>query len=150
MGERKYQQRGYRGGDERRTEKPARPADGTPRAPAPPPHQRDAPRGRGLGAPTEAVFRCARCGETALVGAAMALGSRCERCGADLHSCANCSAFDPAAHFECRREIPARVAPKDRENRCELFDPRTRQEFVQEKLRQGGDARSAFDALFKS
>ena len=45
------------------------------------------------------------------------------------------------------------MSPKDRTNRCELFDPRQRQEFAQEKPSakggRPGDARSAFDALFK-
>jgi len=102
-----------------------------------------------MGAPSEAVFRCSRCGEAAPVGTAQAFTARCGSCGADLHACANCSAFDPGARFECRREIPQRVSPKDRANRCESFDPRTRQEFAQEKPKPAGDARSAFDALFK-
>jgi len=79
----------------------------------------------------------------------MALDSRCAKCGADLHSCSNCAAFDPGARFECRREIAQRISPKDRANRCELFDPRLRREFAQEKPREGNDPRAAFDALFK-
>ena len=116
-----------------------------------PPHSRDAPRGRGLGAPTEDAFRCARCGEPAPIGA-LGLESRCARCGSDLHTCSNCVAFDSGARFECRKEIPARVSPKDKANRCELFEPRTRREFAQEKAKAapGAAGRSAFDALFKS
>jgi hypothetical protein len=140
MSDRKYKQRGYQeDGGERR------PAS----APRPPRERGEAPRGRGLGAPTEDVFRCARCGEAAPVAAAAALDARCARCGSDLHTCTNCSAFDSGARFQCRREVPERVAPKDRANRCELFDARLRQEFAQEKVREGGDARAAFDALFK-
>jgi len=150
MDERKYKQRGYqqRGPDRdaARRESPS-PAGDRPRGPRPDPRER--PRGRGLGAPTEAIFRCARCGEPSPVGLAAAAESRCPKCGSDLHTCSNCTAFDPGARFECRREIPARVAPKDRANRCELFDPRLRQEFAQEKPREGNDPRAAFDALFK-
>jgi hypothetical protein len=89
------------------------------------------------------------------VAAATALEARCGGCGADLHACVQCASFDSGARFECRRELPARVSPKDRANRCELFEPRLRQEFAQEKpakpgdTRTAGDARSAFDALFK-
>lgn len=83
------------------------------------------------------------------MAAAAALDARCARCGADLHTCTNCSAFDSGARFQCRREIPERISPKDRANRCPLFDARLRQEFAQEKVRSGGDARAAFDALFK-
>jgi len=140
MSDRKYKQRGYQESDKAPREAgEARPAR----------ERSEAPRGRGLGAPTEDVFRCARCGEAAPVAGVSALDARCARCGADLHTCTNCSAFDTGARFECRRELPARVSPKDRANRCELFDPRLRQEFAQEKVRSGGDARSAFDALFK-
>lgn len=94
-------------------------------------------------------FRCARCGEATPVARASAFDAKCERCGTDLHTCANCSAFDPGARWECRKELPARVAPKDRANQCALFEARTRQEFAQEKARPAGN-RSAFDALFKS
>ena len=139
MSDRKYRQPSYRDG-----EPPAR--EPKPR-PGPPPDRSERPRGRGLGAPTESIFRCARCGESAPVGGAAAPGARCASCGADLHTCTNCSQFDSGARFECRAEIPARVSPKDRENRCELFEPRLRQEFAQEKTRPGS-ARSAFDALF--
>lgn len=75
--------------------------------------------------------------------------ARCAACGSDLHTCTNCAQFDTGALFECRREIPARVSPKDRANRCELFEPRLRREFAQEKRAAASDPRSAFDALFK-
>jgi len=143
MGERKYQQRGYR----ERPEPARRPAPARPEPPASP-DRRELPRGRGLGAPTEDVFRCARCGTTATVAAAAAPEARCEKCGSDLHSCTNCAHFEPSARFECRVEIPARMAPKDRANRCDRFEPRLRREVAQEKARPS-DARSAFDALFK-
>ena len=150
MSDRKYKHRGY--ADSGPPSGGERPSAGRPRSPAPAAERADRgdrPRGRGLGAPTEAVFRCARCGAAATVAAAAAFEARCASCGNDLHTCSNCVAFDPGARFECRREIPARIAPKDRGNRCELFEPRTRQEFGQEKAKAPGDARSAFDALFK-
>ena len=71
-----------------------------------------------------------------------------KRCGVDLRSCVQCESFDPGARFECRQSIPARVAPKDERNRCELFHPTVRVE------RETGStaptsARKAFDDLFK-
>ena len=140
MSDRKYKQRGYQESDSA-----LRPA-GEPR---PARERGEAPRGRGLGAPTEDVFRCARCGEATPVGGAAALDARCARCGADLHTCTNCSAFDSGARFECGARSRRGSRPRIRANRCGLFDPRLRQEFAQEKVRSGGDARSAFDALFK-
>lgn len=83
------------------------------------------------------------------MAAAAALDARCESCGNDLHTCSNCAHFDTGARFECRREVPQRVTPKDRANRCELFEPRLRHEFAQEKRAASSDPRSAFDALFK-
>jgi hypothetical protein len=146
MSDRKYRQRGYQDGGEER---------GAARAPASrgPVDKRDAPRGRGLGAPTAEVFRCARCGEEATVAAAMAQDSRCAKCGNDLHTCTNCASFDTGSAFECRKTIPKRISPKDRANACDLFEPRRRAEFAREKPAAAGkpdDARAAFDALFKS
>jgi hypothetical protein len=126
-----------------------------PQAPRPPRDPRDAPRGRGLGAPTASNFRCARCGELSTVAAAAAMDARCGKCGADLHTCTHCNHFDPAASLQCRQTIPARIAKKDVANRCELFEPRLRQEFEVEKPSSGPssagpkDPRAAFDALFK-
>lgn len=155
MSERKYKHRGdVDSGSSSGEDRPPRASGERPRPPATPADRAergDRPRGRGLGAPTEAVFRCTRCGALATVAAAMAFEARCTGCGGDLHSCSNCTSFDPGAHFQCRREIPERISPKDRANRCELFEPRTRQEFGQEKPKEPGpgNARSAFDALFK-
>lgn len=140
MSDRKYKQRGYRE-DDAGGERPKS-------SPRPSPDRRDAPRGRGLGAPTEDVFRCARCGEVAEGAALASIEASCAKCGSDLHTCTNCTAFDTGSRWECRREIPARVAPKDRANRCDQFEPRLRSEFAREKAKPG-DARAAFDALFK-
>jgi hypothetical protein len=151
MSDRKYRQPGYQS-EERSPRETARPT-----VQRPPRDPRDAPRGRGLGAPTVSNFRCARCGELAAVAAAAAADSRCTRCGADLHTCTHCSHFDPAAPLQCREAIVERVAKKDLANRCALFDPRLRQEFEGERAGSTGgssgsgprDPRAAFDALFK-
>lgn len=150
--DRKYRQRGYQdtGG--------SRPAGSRgPQAPRPKP---EGPRGRGLGAPTETVFRCAACGAKRLVAAeaghpdALAPDATCARCGADLHTCSNCVHFDTGSHWECRRhgELPARIAKKSTRNDCQLFVPKTAQEFGADRDRPAApnDPRAAFDALFKN
>jgi hypothetical protein len=159
--DRKYRQRGYQdtgeGGGEGRREGSSQPA-----GPRPKP---DGPRGRGLGAPTETVFRCAACGEKLDLALLIPAGASelpadaaCTRCGADLHSCSNCVNFDTGSRWECRRfaEIPRRVDKKTKRNDCPLWTPKAVQEFGRDRDRpepaspkDPGGARAAFDALFK-
>jgi len=51
----KYRQRGYKDTGDRGSQR-----SGGPQGPR---EKKDGPRGRGLGAPSDNVFRCARCGE---------------------------------------------------------------------------------------
>jgi len=142
----KYRNRGYK--DSERDEKPQRPGLQGPR------EKKDGPRGRGLGAPSEAVFRCTACGEKRLImlGDVLPPDATCAKCGADLHTCSNCIHFDTSVHWECRKnaEIPARIPKKRDRNDCALFTPKLAQEFAKDSAKGSpGDARSAFDALFK-
>jgi hypothetical protein len=142
----KYRNRGYK--DSERDEKPQRPGLQGPR------EKKDGPKGRGLGAPSEAVFRCTACGEKRLImlGDVLPPDATCAKCGADLHTCSNCIHFDTSVHWECRKnaEIPARIAKKRDRNDCALFTPKLAQEFAKDSAKGSpGDARSAFDALFK-
>jgi hypothetical protein len=142
--DRKYRQRGYQDSD-RRDERP-RPGLQGPR------EKKEGPRGRGLGAPAESVFRCAACGEKRSLLDELPIDATCARCGADLHTCSNCVSFDTSARWECRRntEIPARIAKKRDRNECAVFAPKLAQEFGRDSDKPSpGDARSAFDALFK-
>ncbi len=151
--DRKYRQRGYQDSGQSRSSQ-------GPRESAPPRPKPEGPRGRGLGAPTENVFRCAACGAKRLVSAEtghpdfLAMDATCARCGADLHTCTNCVHFDTSSRWECRRnaELPARIAKKSVRNECGLFGPRLAQEFGADRDRpqgQAADPRAAFDALFK-
>lgn len=140
----KYRQRGYKDSEDR----------GTPsaRGPQAPREKKEGPRGRGLGSPSETVFRCAACSEKHPLFEEVSFDATCNRCGADLHTCSNCINFDTSVHWECRRfqEIPARVAKKRDRNDCPLFTPKATQEFAKDSDKPSpGDARSAFDALFK-
>lgn len=137
MSARKYRQSGYQ--DDDREREPRRTGAG----PRPKP---EGPRGRGLGRPTETLFKCARCGQKLPLESVAAAAATCNECGADLHTCSNCRHFDTGARFECRQEVAERIAKKASANECELFEPKKVQGFASE----GGpkDAKSAFDALF--
>ncbi len=143
MSDRKYGSRGYMQGDreEPRREQPSG-AGSRPR------EKPDGPRGRGLGAPTESVFRCAVCGAKQEAPAVGALAATCRQCGTDLHACSQCRHFDTSVHNECRKQVPVRIAKKTQRNECALFEPKLAQVFAAESGRPS-DAKSAFDALFK-
>jgi hypothetical protein len=158
--DRKYRQRGYqdagKSGEQRRERSSAS---------APPRPKPDGPRGRGMGSPTETVFRCAVCGEKLNLALLIPAGASelppdtaCSRCGADLHSCSNCINFDTGSRWECRRfaEIPQRVDKKTKRNQCPLWTAKAVQEFGRDRDRpepadpkDPNSARAAFDALFK-
>lgn len=157
MSDRKYRQRGYQDSDRDR-----RPQQGGPPAAAPRPPadrietradkaERRALDGRGPNMPGfHEVMRCARCGN--VLTDAIAADSRCRRCGADLHSCAQCESFDAGKRYECAQAIPARISPKDVRNTCTLFVPRVtveRETHSQAQPQAPGSARKAFDDLFK-
>jgi len=142
MSDRKYRQKGYQddGSREQRQER---------RGPQPgPPPKKEGPRGRGLGAPTASVFRCAVCGESQGAPEGAAVAAQCRKCRADLHTCTHCLHFDTSAPDECRKSVPERIRGKSKANSCELFEPKVAAEFAAESGRPA-DAKSAFDALFK-
>jgi hypothetical protein len=134
MGDRKYRQRGYQ--DEERPRAEPKPRQ------EPVPREMRKPNLPGF----REVVRCARCGNP--VTAAVTDDSRCNRCGADLHSCSQCTTFDPGSRFECMQPVPLRILPKDARNRCALFVPRT---VVERETGSAApsSARKAFDDLFK-
>jgi hypothetical protein len=150
MSDRKYRQHGYQ--DEPREPRRDRPAE----------KKEYAPRGQPPIAPKtfnmpgfREVVRCARCGDELTVAVAWGADSTCGRCGADLHTCAQCAHFDTSAAFECQQTIPARISPKDARNSCSLYEPRTtvERETKSSSSASGGgsptSARKAFDDLFK-
>ena len=156
MSDRKYGQRGYQDSErgERRKEggDRDRPKPSGPRVPDP----AKGPKGRGLGAPTATVFKCAACGgeQSSTEVAAEAV---CAKCSADLHTCTNCGQFDSAAPNQCRHggaTMPdgraiVRILKKRTRNECTLFVPRLAAGFAKEPPRSRDDPRAAFDALFK-
>lgn len=144
MSDRKYRQRGYQDDDRDRT--PAhKPEEKPPQGPRERGDRAEGPRTPNLMAAHE-VVKCNQCGTR--VASAITFETTCARCNTGLHSCAQCTSFDPGSRFECMQAIPARVMPKNARNTCTLFTPRTTIE------RQTGStapnsARRAFDDLFK-
>lgn len=159
MSDRKYRQRGYQ--DEPR--QPSREQ----RAPV---KREYTPRGQPPIAPKtfsmpgfREVVKCVRCGYELTVATAWSTDGTCKRCGSALHSCAQCGNFDTSAAFECQKPVPARISPKDVQNACAVFEPRTTVERETTSASSGEAARSdgsgasggssrarqAFDDLFK-
>ena len=98
---------------------------------------------------TRSVSRCAQCG-TLLQGRTEPAG-QCPKCGFELHSCKQCTYFDPSSRFECMQPIPERIARKDARNECTFYSMRvTREkETSTPAAAKPSDARQAFENLFK-
>jgi hypothetical protein len=142
MSDQKYRQRGYRDDDRDSGRAGARRQQG-------PPPRKEGPRGRGLGAPTTTLFRCADCGRQVSRAGGIEPTQACPHCGADLHSCVNCTHFDPSARAQCRQDIPAPVSKKRKANECTFFAPKEVMEFESDSpARTPEEARAAFDDLF--
>jgi hypothetical protein len=146
MSDRKYRQRGYQDDDrDRQPKQPARPAP-EPGAPAGARRiSQDGPRNINMPGYRE-VVRCSQCGT--VVTAEIALDARCLRCGTDLHSCSQCTSFDPGSRFECMEtKLTARISPKNARNTCSFYAVRTtvERETTTPKV---DSARKAFDDLF--
>jgi len=118
--------------------------------------KREAPRPKeNLGGPrpiqlpgTRMVSRCAQCG--AVISALGDPPAQCPKCAFELHSCKQCAYFDPAARFECREPVVARVARKDVLNQCPSYSIRTTiEKETSSAAVRVDDARKAFDNLFK-
>ena len=140
MSDRKYRQHGYqdRGGAAPKKESTEKPV------------KKDTFGPRPIQMPgTRAVSRCSQCGSL-LQSLAEPVG-RCPKCGFELHSCKQCSHFDPASRFECTQPIPKRIPRKDERNECAFYAIRVmvEKETSTPAPLRAGDARQAFENLFK-
>ena len=131
MSDRKYRQHGYQD----RGEKPVRKDTFGPR-----PLQMPGKR---------TVSRCSQCG-TVLPTLAEP-PEKCPKCGFELHSCKQCTYFDPSSRFECMQPITERIPRKDVKNRCTFYSIRvtTEKETTTPAAAKPADARQAFENLFK-
>ena len=140
MSDRKYRQRGYQDRGEQKAQKSA-----------PSPAKRDNTFGpRPLQMPArQQVSRCAECGM--LLPAGIDSQGKCPKCGFELHSCKQCTYFDPSSRFECTQPIPERVPKKDARNHCTFYSMsvRVEKETSTPSAARPMDARQAFENLFK-
>lgn len=72
--------------------------------------------------------------------------TECEKCGADLHICKNCSFYDESAYNECRESSAERVLNKETNNVCEYFCPK---DSSSEKKKDSQELLKQAEALFK-
>ena len=151
----KYRQHGYQDGDRDREHKPREHETRKPpveRTSGPPRWDHAlGPKPVNLPA-TRAVSRCAQCG-TVLAGmtAEISVDEKCPKCGFALHSCKQCTYFDPGSRFECMQPVLVRVAKKDERNDCPSYEMRvTREKETSTPASlKPTSARAAFDNLFK-
>lgn len=162
-GERKYRQNGYQdNGRDYSGNGSGNRGDNRPRPQGPrPPIDVTGPR---LPRLVQAVTasRCYNCATTLPAGTDFQ--GNCPKCNAALHCCKQCAYFEPSTRFQCMKPIPARIAAKDQANECELFKarvtvardaPAAGNGAMQAPTpnvappRNPGDARAAFDSLFK-
>src|SRR5437870_11248055 len=126
MSDRKYRQRGYmddpRDREPRERTGPKTTSPTEPRAPGRQLQSANGPKTPNLMSSHE-VFRCSRCGN--LLAVPVDADGRCGKCGVGLHSCIQCVSFDTSERFECTQPLTARVSPKDENNACTYFAPRT-------------------------
>ena len=137
MSDRKYRQRGYQDSarePQQKIDRPVRQETFGPRAIQMP--------------GTRTVSRCSQCG-TILQTFTEPIG-QCPKCGFELHSCKQCTYFDPSSRFECAQPIPARIPRKDARNECTFYSIRvTMEKETSTSAGRVDDARKAFDNLFK-
>ena len=103
----KYRQHGYqdRGEETRKKESTERPV------------KKDTFGPRPIQMPgTRSVSRCSQCGS--LLQSLSDPVGQCPKCGFELHSCKQCTYFDPSSRFECTQPIPERIPRKDQRNEC--------------------------------
>jgi phage FluMu protein Com len=146
----KYRQHGYQDSSyEGRKESGEKPRKAPPERKSGPPKWDHALGPRPVNLPgTRAVSRCAQCG-TVLQGTSG--DGKCPKCGFELHSCKQCTYFDPGSRFECMQPVKERVAKKDARNECPSYEIRVTREketSTPASLRPN-DARAAFENLFK-
>jgi hypothetical protein len=137
VSDRKYRQRGYQDSGREPQQKIDRPVKQETFGP------------RAIQMPgTRTVSRCSQCG-TVLQTFTEPIG-QCPKCGFELHSCKQCTYFDPSSRFECAQPIPARIPRKDARNECTFYSIRvTMEKETSTSAGRVDDARKAFDNLFK-
>jgi hypothetical protein len=152
LSDRKYKHKGYQDGGGYGNHSSG--GGGHNQGPRPEPQRQrleGAPRGRTAGGFGPEAFKCNACGQLRQNLGELTHDETCSKCNADMHTCGNCRFFDTTTTWECRENIPARVAGKHTRNTCTFFQPKIVRDLSADKGRlpqTPDDARKAFDALF--
>lgn len=95
---------------------------------------------------------CWKCGTPIASDEVLSHSAICSICGEYLHSCKNCTFYEPGAHYDCHETIDISVSDKETANFCEYFSPCRM--FNKQKHRVLSDdvqkARNAFEQLFSN
>ena len=97
---------------------------------------------------------CQKCGQEFAVapGGVVPRAASCEKCGADLHACAQCAHYDPLHYNECREPQAERVDDRQRSNFCDYHKPRGAPPSSPEAARASAreqSGRAKLEGLFK-
>lgn len=91
---------------------------------------------------------CWKCGKENKVALPLSRSAECEFCGADLHSCKNCSFYSPGSHYDCHETIDELITDKERANFCDYFKFSTVSSGKTFGTNAAEDAKKAFNSLF--
>ena len=64
---------------------------------------------------------CWKCGNTINIEEPVPRSAECPVCHADLHSCRNCSFYEPGSHYDCHETVDELVRDKEKANFCASF-----------------------------
>lgn len=90
---------------------------------------------------------CHHCKSEITIQEFISRADECAHCGSDVHACLNCDNYDPYAHNKCREPQSEWVTDREKANFCDFFIPNRLNASAAGSPQ--GDARSAFDNLFK-
>ena len=143
----KYRQRGYRESEREEERRPK--AQTPPLSPEEKAQQRSLRHA--ISREANEVVRCHNCGRSVAGFGAIGGETACPHCNAPLHCCRACRHFDTGARWECRVQIPERIAEKSQANACALFEARIVLDATGKRSGSSpsGDPKSAFENLFR-
>jgi hypothetical protein len=91
---------------------------------------------------------CHRCEKELHAPDKVERSATCPHCESYLHSCLNCSLYDPYAHNQCHEPQSEYVSDRDKANFCDFFTFRESKPNGK-KEQQAANARKAWKELFK-
>ena len=95
---------------------------------------------------------CWNCGKPTGIQGKVMRSDSCVDCLADLRCCRGCRHFDPTRRFQCRENIEAPIANKEKNNFCDFFQMRNvvkKPGGISSQQDSKEDRKKKFDDLFK-